>query len=549
MSSLDTSVLIVGAGPTGLTLALWLRRLGVNVRVIDKQARPGETSRALAVQARTLEFHRQIGIVDDVLAAGITIERLTVRTPAGIAARLPLGAFGTGLTPYPFAFALPQDIHERILIQHLEETGVEVERRTELLGFEDEAGCVTAKIRKGNTTEFVRAAYLCGCDGAHSVVRHALDVGFPGGAYEQSFYVADVEGTGDVTRNGMDTTVATYGFSIVMPVRQSGSLRLIGIVPKRYENDPSISFEAIRADVERDTGITVTSVNWFSTYHVHHRVAERFRVGRAFIVGDAGHIHSPAGGQGMNTGMGDAVNLAWKLAAVLQGRADAKLLDSYEPERIAFARLLIDGTDRAFKIAISRSRLVGLFRQHVMPHLLSTIMRTKIGSRAFFALISQTRINYRTGPISVGGAGKVRGGDRLPYVQDGAGDNFAPLAALDWQIHIYGDADPAFEAAIEQTGIPVHAFDWTRASERAALARGAAYLVRPDGHVAVAGPQDAALFTAYIDRLALKPRRPSENSETRAKPARRTRDAIFIADRMELLRGQQRSHTSQGALL
>ncbi|MER8975290.1 FAD-dependent monooxygenase [Mesorhizobium sp. M0800] len=510
MTASNTQVMIVGAGPTGLTLALWLKRLGVDVRIIDKDSEPGETSRALAVQARTLEFHRQIGIVDDVLAAGVRVEQLTVRTPAGIAAKLRLSDFGRGVSPYSFAFALPQDIHERILIEHLERAGVTVERRTELAGFRQDAGGVTATLHRNGVSETVRAAYLCGADGARSAVRHGLDIGFPGGTYEQLFYVADVEGTGAATRNGMDVTVSTYGFAIVMPVRQSGSLRLIGVVPKAHEADEAITFEAIRAAVERDTCIKVDTVNWFSTYRVHHRVAERFRVGRVFLAGDAGHIHSPAGGQGMNTGMGDAINLSWKLAAVLQGRADARLLDSYEPERIAFARKLIDSTDKVFRFATSRSRLVGMFRQYLMPRLMARLLGTNVGSRAFFGLISQTAINYRGSAISTGSAGKLSGGDRLPYVEDALGDNFAPLTALDWQVHVYGEASPAFVWAIERTGIPVYEFSWTGQAEKAGLVLNGAYLVRPDGHVALAtAEQDPHAFESYIDALAIKPRRPA----------------------------------------
>lgn len=507
MSTNATQVLIAGAGPSGLTLALWLTRLGIAVRIIDKAAGPGETSRALAVQARTLEFHRQIGIVDDVLEAGLKIERLTVHTPAGVAARLDLADFGRGVSPYAFAFALPQDIHERILIRHLERAGVTVERNTELTGFEDTGEAILATLRRKDRVETVRAAYLCGCDGAHSAVRHALGIEFPGGTYEQSFYVADVYGTGDVTRNGMDTTVSAYGFAIVMPVRQSGSLRLIGIVPKAHEKDETITFEAIRADVERETGVKVDAVNWFSTYRVHHRVAEHFRKGRAFLVGDAGHIHSPAGGQGMNTGMGDAVNLAWKLASVLQDRADARLLDSYEPERIAFARRLIESTDQAFRVATSRSRLVGLFRRYLMPRLLSAMLATRVGSRAFFAVISQTGIRYRESAISTGKAGTVQGGDRLPYVLTPAGDNFEPLKSLDWQVHVYGQADGGFRAMLASTGIPLHAFAWSDDAARAGLRRGGAYLVRPDGHVAVASDtQDASVFQRYLASLAIRPR-------------------------------------------
>lgn len=507
MTMSKTKILIAGAGPTGLTLALWLTRLGVPVRIFDKAAAPGETSRALAVQARTLEFHRQIGVVDDVLAAGVKLERLTIHTPAGVAARLPLSDFGRGISPYSFAFALPQDIHERVLITHLERAGVEVERNTELVAFQDKGHAVIATLSKDGETETVVTSYLAGCDGAHSTVRHGLNIGFPGGAYEQSFYVADVKGRGDITRNGMDTTISTYGFAIVMPVRQSGSIRLIGIVPKAHEADDKISFEAIRADVERDTGVTVDEVNWFSTYRVHHRVAESFRVGRVFLVGDAGHIHSPAGGQGMNTGMGDAVNLAWKLGAVVQGRADARLLDSYEPERIAFAHKLIESTDTVFRFVTSRSKAIGLFRRYLMPKILNIALHTSFGSRRFFGLISQAAIEYRASPISSGTAGKVSGGDRVPYVPAANGDNFEPLRSLDWQVHVYGEVNAEFRAMLASTGIPVHAFAWSETAAKAGLQKDAAYLVRPDGHVALASPvQEAAGFQRYLAGLAIKPR-------------------------------------------
>jgi 2-polyprenyl-6-methoxyphenol hydroxylase-like FAD-dependent oxidoreductase len=506
-SGTDTQVLIAGAGPTGLTLALWLRRLGVAFRIIDKDSGPGETSRALAVQARTLEFHRQIGIVDDVLAAGVKIEQIAVRTPAGVAARLQLSAFGAGLSRYPFAFALPQDVHERLLIAHLERAGVQVERNTELVAFSESASGVTATLRRDGATEAVAATYLCGCDGAHSTVRHALKLGFPGGAYAQVFYVADVTGTGQVATHGMDVNLGAYGFGIVMPVRQTGSVRLIGIVPKAHEADATIRFEDIRASVERDTGITVQSVNWFSTYHVHHRVADTFRVGRAFIAGDAGHIHSPAGGQGMNTGMGDAVNLAWKLAAVLQGRAAAKLLDSYAPERIAFAQLLIRSTDQAFRIVTSPSPIVGFLRRYVMPRVMALALRTPKGAHTLFRLVSQIRVNYRDGPISAGAAGEVRGGDRLPYVADGTSDNYAPLGALDWQVHVYGRADAALRTALRPSGIPLHEFAWTPAAEQAGLTQRAIYLIRPDGYIALAAPdQHPEPLVRYLDDLAIRAR-------------------------------------------
>jgi 2-polyprenyl-6-methoxyphenol hydroxylase-like FAD-dependent oxidoreductase len=515
MSALNTQVLIVGSGPTGLTLALWLKRLGVDIRIIDKASGPGETSRALAVQARTLEFDRQLGIVDDVLAAGVKLKQLTMRVPPhGVAAELELGNFGEGVTRYSYAFALPQDIHERVLLGHLQEAGITVERQTELVDFEDDGSSITAKLRGRDGISFARAQYIVGCDGAHSVVRHGLKLGFPGGAYAQSFYVADVQGEGPVTEEGLDIVLGAYGFALIMPVRQRGSLRLIGVVPERFEKEEDITFEMIRADVERESGIKVNTLNWFSTYRVHHRVADHFRVGRAFLAGDAGHIHSPAGGQGMNTGIGDAVNLAWKLANVLQGRAKPELLDSYESERLAFAHTLIKGTDQAFRLVSGRSLLSRIWRRFIMPHVAARMLKTKRGSRFFFGLISQTRINYRASAISAGGAGEVKGGDRLPWVEFGSGDNFETLKSLDWQVHVYGEADPRFHQAINSAGITFHRFDWSEAAGKAGLLRSAAYLVRPDGHVALAcETQDAGRFEKYIAELGLKPRPANGGSE------------------------------------
>jgi 2-polyprenyl-6-methoxyphenol hydroxylase-like FAD-dependent oxidoreductase len=507
MPNRDTQVLIVGAGPTGLTLALWLKRLGVDIRIIDKSSGPGETSRAIAVQARTLEFHRQIGIVEDVLAEGVRLKQFTMRRPGGIAAQLPVSEFGKGVTRYSFAFALAQDVHERVLIRHLQIAGVTVERETELVGFMDDGAGVTATLRKPDESISVRANYIVGADGAHSAVRHGMKLGFPGGTYEQSFYVADVMGHGPYTPEGLDIVLGAYGFAIIIPVRQSGSLRLIGIVPKRFEAESNLTFEMIRDDVERESGIKVETVNWFSHYRVHHRVADHFRKGRAFIAGDAGHIHSPAGGQGMNTGMGDAVNLAWKLAAVLQGRARPELLDSYEPERIAFARSLIKGTDQAFRLVSGRSWLSDIWRRFVMPIIFARVLQTKVGSRFFFGLISQTRINYRGSAVSQGKAGEVEGGDRLPWVEYQGSDNFATLSSLDWQVHVYGETQASFAARVSEMGIPLHSFAWADAMGKAGVVRDAAYLVRPDGHVGlVTEAQDAQVLQAYVARLGVKPR-------------------------------------------
>src|SRR5688572_575555 len=193
-------VLIAGAGPTGLVLALWLTKLGVRVRIIDKTAEPGTTSRALAVQARTLEFYQQVGFADEVVAGGVKIANVNLWVKGRRAARAPLTRIGEGLTPYPFALVFPQDAHERLLIERLDSLGVRVERQTELLSFAQNDSGVTATLRRPDgKEESCEAAYLAGCDGASSIVRGQLGVGFPGGTYTGLFYVADGEGTGQAT--------------------------------------------------------------------------------------------------------------------------------------------------------------------------------------------------------------------------------------------------------------------------------------------------------------------------------------------------------------
>jgi hypothetical protein len=252
--------------------------------------------------------------------------------------------------------------------------------------------------------------------------------------------------------------------------------------------------------------VEVDRVNWFSAYRVHHRVADRFRTGRAFLLGDAAHIHSPVGGQGMNTGIGDAVNLAWKLADVLRGRADVSLLDTYEPERIAFARRLVATTDRAFIFITSRGPIARWVRLHLVPRVIPILFSSKVVRRLMFRTISQTTIAYRDSRLSAGTAGRVRGGDRLPWVRlDGADDNFAPLASVAWQVHVYGEPTAEIADACRARGLELHVFPWRAAMRAAGLARNAGYLVRPDGHVALADPRaSGAVLMAYLDARGLR---------------------------------------------
>jgi FAD binding domain-containing protein len=245
--------------------------------------------------------------------------------------------------------------------------------------------------------------------------------------------------------------------------------------------------------------VDVGRVNWFSTYHVHHRVASRFREGRAFLLGDAAHIHSPVGGQGMNTGIGDAVNLAWKLAAVLRGRAPIRIVDTYERERIAFAQRLVATTDRVFQFVTRSGRLAAVVRVHVAPGVIGAAFHLKAVRRLMFRTLSQTAIHYHVSDLSEGRAGDVRGGDRLPWTGSDP-DNFAPLQSLDWQVHVYGSATQPLSECCASRGLRLQVFPWSEGAERAGLARDAMYLVRPDGHVALADPlQNPARLTRYLD--------------------------------------------------
>jgi 2-polyprenyl-6-methoxyphenol hydroxylase-like FAD-dependent oxidoreductase len=484
----QTDVLVIGAGPTGLVLALWLTRLGVKVRIIDKTAEPGTTSRALAVQARTLELYRQLDLTEAVIARGHRVPAVNLWVKGEAAARLPFESVGSGLTPYPFLHIFPQDQHERLLIERLLDLGIAVERQIELVSFINGENGVMARLRGPGGQEFdCEAHYIAGCDGARSTVREAIGTGFPGGTYRQIFYVADVEAAGPAVNGELHVDLDEADFLGVFPLAGAGRARLIGTVrDERADRADTLTFKDISDRAINHLKVRINKVNWFSTYHVHHRVTHHFRKGRAFLLGDAAHIHSPAGGQGMNTGIGDAINLAWKLAAVIAGRAPDKLLDSYEAERIGFARRLVATTDRVFSFATSDGRLADFLRTRVAPLLIPRAIAFQPVREFMFRTVSQIMLNYRNGPLSRGAAGQVHGGDRLPWARVDGADNFATLATLDWQVHVYGAAKADLAAWCAAQKLPLQVFEWQPGYEAAGLARDALYLLRPDTYVALA---------------------------------------------------------------
>jgi 2-polyprenyl-6-methoxyphenol hydroxylase-like FAD-dependent oxidoreductase len=508
-----TEVLIVGAGPTGLVLALWLTRLGVRVRIVDKMAEPETTSRAVGVQARTLELYGQIGLADAVVERGRKALAANLWVAGRQAARFLFDDMGAGISPFPYALMFSQDEHERLLIERLAGLGIEVERQTELLGFEEVAGRVRARLKRPDgASEACEAACIAGCDGAHSTVRETLEIGFAGGTYAHLFYVADVQASGAAMNGEMHVAVDTADFLVIFPLKGEGRARLVGTVrddaEHRHEN---LAWNDVSKRVIEGMHINVERVNWFSTYRVHHRVADHFRKGCVFLLGDAAHIHTPVGGQGMNTGIGDAVNLAWKLAAVLRGRADASLLDSYELERIVFARRLVATTDRVFTGVTNSGAFDRLVRLKIVPLLLPLLFKFALVRHFMFRTVSQTAVNYRGSSLSEGRAGAVRGGDRLPWMKadlNRVGDNYTPLTSLDWQVHVYGAATTEIQAVCDDRKLPLHVFPWRPEMGRTGLRRNAVYLLRPDGYVALVNPEGSATsVTSYLDARKLTPTR------------------------------------------
>ncbi|KAL4939071.1 hypothetical protein BDV06DRAFT_214616 [Aspergillus oleicola] len=511
-------VLIIGAGPTGLVSALWLVKQGVSIRIVDKANIDSTTSRALAIQARTLELYRQLDIAEDVISRGHKIRATNVWSEGTHRGRIPVGDMGESLTPYPFIYILSQDQHEKLLEERLNSLGVQVERGLELATFTENDSSITARLRRtgagrertsvdtGDYSETCEATFIVGCDGAHSAVRDAAGIEYAGATYSHTFFVADFEGSGPSMNGEANVTFNQNEFMLLFPYDEGRRARISGAIDDEISRKGTdISFEDVAPQMRRTLKLQIDKLNWFSTYRSHHRVAAAFCKGRAFLVGDAAHIHSPVGGQGMNTGIGDAINLAWKLSAVIKGQADLSLLDSYETERRVFANLLVNTTDSGFNAVVSQSYLAQTMRTWVVPFVAPLL--TKIGyvRQNIFRKVSQIWIEYRHSTLSAGAAGYVHGGDRMPWAVVGGVDNFESLTSIRWQVHVYGEAKPGLTQWCRTRNMPLHTYSWDKQCQAAGLQQNAAYLIRPDTYVAVAEPYgDPKRFDQYAEDVGFK---------------------------------------------
>lgn len=515
---MEMDVLIAGAGPTGLMLANQLARRGVRVMIIDKHSGPAQQTRAMAVHARTLEIYSQLGIVEQALVLGRKGNGANMWTEGNQTARIPLGDIGKTISPYPFVLMLGQDDNERILGEHLNQYGATVQWNTELIAFEQQADCVNAtlKLPDGSLSK-VSASYLAGCDGGHSTVRQLSNIQFPGAPYEHVFFVADTEAIGDMVPDELNVYLWRDGFHLFFPMAGNNRWRVIGILPKQLRSKEHVTFDELSPDIEHEAGVNLTfkACSWFSTYRIAHRAAEKFRDKRCFLLGDAAHVHSPMGGQGMNTGLQDAYNLAWKLALVVKGQANEKLLDSYEAERLPVARRLLSTTDRAFTLLVSDHWVAGLFRTRVLAKIAAFAMTFDRIKQMAFRTISQTGIAYRQSPLSQKlsdfPAKAPQAGDRFPWLQlkfqanGPIEDVFQKIKDTHYNLIVIGQPAPDgldnLSSILTTYEIPDDVHN-TQEFARVGVSGAAFYLVRPDGYIGLAGGNfTTATTTEYLTRV------------------------------------------------
>jgi len=418
-------VIIIGAGPTGLMAAVQLARFNINFLIVDSKAGPTDQSRAIVVTARSMEIYQQLGISNIPIEQGRFITEFAIFVKGKQKVLATVGEFGKGLTDFSYLLAFEQSKNEKLLVQKLAEYGREVRWNTELENIVQQPDSVEVEFKKvselGQPVEKISAKYIIGCDGAKSVVRHLLNFSFKGGTYEQQFYVADTQLKWQEGFNKLILCPSRKNFCGFFPMAGSNSHRIIGTVPKSLNDRTDLSFADLEKAIKETVGfpMEIEKMNWFSIYKLHHRSVDSFRNGNVFLAGDAAHIHSPAGGQGMNTGLQDAYNLSWKLALVVKNIAGEKLLDSYNEERLPFAKWLLKFTDRFFTVMTSNNRFISWVRNNIVPPMLKFLIKLSFSRPIMFKTLSQIKWSYRDCAIAKNESAqklKFTAGDRLPYI-------------------------------------------------------------------------------------------------------------------------------------
>lgn len=497
----DTDVLIVGAGPTGLMLANCLTKLGVTSILLDGKSEPTLESRALVHQARTLEIYDQLGMVDRVLAQAEVASEIVPGFEDRRFGPVNLQRLATGVTPYPHLYVLEQSKTERLLVENLEQLGGHVYWSHPLRDLRvTEDGRIECKTA-GGEIGMVRARYCVGADGSSSMVRESTAIPFEGKTNDHTFYVTDATHVRGLPAKSINLRFGVRDFLLAFPMGNEADQRLLGVV--RGSAD-AVTETSTKQTLQHVFGVTYPASRWFSTYHVHHRVAAQFRRGPVFLVGDAAHVHSPVGAQGMNTGLQDAHNLACKINDVLTGVAAENYLDRYGAERRPVAQRLVSTTDAMFGVITSDRTVPRVIRSSVVRYLapiVASLVPRLVRSSRIFEYLSQTRIHYwmseEARRASHGRRGKVVG-RRLPW----NGDNYDSLRAMTWQLHAYGRLDRrGVKRLARRLDLPVYFFPRLRNRK---IRSGMCYLVRPDGFVAAESSPEAAAqnFAAHRRMIA-----------------------------------------------
>ncbi len=454
-----TDVLIIGAGPTGLSLACQLVRYGIDFVILEKNEGVTPYSKAIGVQARTLEIYEQIGLAQKAVEEGTVAGKGRLLVGGEVRGEIDFSNIGEGLSPYPFVLMLEQSKNEKLLYEYLQSHRKEVLWKSELESFSQDDSGVKAQVKiSDGGSQTIEAKYLVGCDGPKSLVRHMLGLKFEGSTFERMFYVADAQIDWKFTHDALHICLAKDSFVVFFPLKGEKRYRIVGVFPEEFSKDEGeVLYEEIESRIKElaELELDIHDVEWFSTYKVHTRHVSKFSQGKCFLAGDAAHIHSPAGAQGMNTGIQDGYNLAWKIALAVQGNAGEKLLETYNEERLENAKHLLQTTDRMFQFAAGSEWFLSFLRIDVLPPLAKYILNFEPVRKFLFPLMSQTGINYRHSSLSQHSGDedfKVKAGDRMPYFLIGGESAYDNLrqAKFHWLVFSNSESNrDTFKAELE----------------------------------------------------------------------------------------------------
>jgi 2-polyprenyl-6-methoxyphenol hydroxylase-like FAD-dependent oxidoreductase len=491
MNTLNTDVIIIGAGPTGLSLACQLIRYGIDFVVVEKNETVTPFSKAIGVQARTLEIYDQLELAQPAIERGTIANRVRLIEGGEIRGEMHLANFGRDMSEFPYMLMLEQSKNEELLYEFVRSHNRDVFWKTELESFSQNESGVTAQVKHASgESQTIKGKYLVGCDGAKSVVRHGLGLTFEGNTFERLFYVADARVDWEFPHDALHVCLAREVFVAFFPMPGENRYRVIGTFPEsKNQDDGEVVYEEIEREVKEQVKLSldISDVRWFSLYKVHSRRVNKFSEGKCFVAGDAAHIHSPAGAQGMNTGIQDVYNLAWKLALVVKGEAAESLLDTYNEERLANAKRLLDSTDRMFELAAGSSWLMSFLRTTIFPPIAGFMASLETVSKRVFPLISQIGINYRDDFLSEHTDDEfedVRAGDRLPYFLVDGASIFEKLKAPKFHLLLFSKTEPGecqdFGDLVDCHHISID----ERVSEIFGTENDFGLLLRPDNHIA-----------------------------------------------------------------